>query len=407
MIRDYNEIVVTDPSSWSAVTYEEHPWAFRADIDVPRRARLAGAGPYRAAVTPAIAASALLAVSGDTLSLLAEAANEIARFDAELGSELGPFASIILRSESAASSKIENLSATAQTIFLAELGDPSRRNASIIVANTSAMQAALRLADRLDERAILAMHEALLSASQPQWAGKWRDQQVWIGGGDYSPHDALFVPPHHSHVRAAIDDLVAFIARDDLPPLPLAAIGHAQFETIHPFPDGNGRVGRALVHSVLHAKGLTRKITVPVSAGLLADTEGYFAALTAYRAGDHEPIVRLTAEASIRAVVNGRALGQDIDATGARWRGEISARRDAAVWRLADLALRHPVLDSPLVQRELGIAPHNANLAIAQLEEIGALKKIAGNHRYRKWAAKELLDSLDQFAERAGRRQHP
>ena len=130
-----------------------------------------------AAVTPEIAKSGRLIASGDTLALITEAANEIARFDTELGAELAPFGSILLRSESAASSKIENLSATAQAIFLAELGDPSRRNASIIVANTTAMQAALRLAERIDAHAILAMHKALLSASEPQLAGRWRTRR--------------------------------------------------------------------------------------------------------------------------------------------------------------------------------------------------------------------------------------
>jgi Fic family protein len=380
---------------------------FRDDIHVPRRARLAGSGPYLAAVTPRIAESARLSVSSDTLTLISEAATEIARFDAELGAELGPFGSILLRSESAASSKIENLSATAQSIFLAELGDPSRRNASIIVANTEAMQAALQLADHIDADAILAMHRALLSASQPRWAGRWREQQVWIGGSDYSPHDARFVPPYHTHVRAAIDDLIAFINREDLPPLAHAALAHAQFETIHPFPDGNGRVGRALIHSILKAKDLTRKVTVPVSAGLLADLASYIDALTDYRTGDHEPIVRLTAEATFRAIGNGRVLVHELHDIRDDWRQGITARRDAAVWRLADLALRQPVLDSEVVQRELGVAPHNANTALALLEDIGALRKISGNHRYRKWAAKDVLDALDRFAERAGRRQFP
>jgi Fic/DOC family len=95
----------------------------------------------------------------------------------------------------------------------------------------------------------------LLRGSQPEHAGKWRDQPVWIGGGDLSPHNADFVPPHHSRVEPAIADLVRFMDRDDMPPLVQAAIAHAQFETIHPFPDGNGRTGRALVQSLLRGKG--------------------------------------------------------------------------------------------------------------------------------------------------------
>jgi len=399
--------MVADPSAWSAVTYEEHDWVFSDELAVPRRARLAGNGPYLAAVTPRIANTAILTVSDDTLALLSDAANEIVRFDTELGAELVPFGSILLRSESVASSKIENLSATAQSIFLAELGDRSRRNANVIVANTAAMQAALRLADHIDADAILAMHEALLADSQPQWAGRWRDQQVWIGSSDYSPHEAMFIPPYHTNVPAAIDDLIQFLRRDNLPPLAQAAIAHAQFETIHPFPDGNGRVGRALVHSILKTKGLTRNVTVPVSAGLLADLDAYFAALTEYQAGNHEPIVALTAVASFRAINNGRALVRELHQIRDDWRSKITARKDASVWRLADLALRQPVLNSEIVQRELDIAPHNANTAIGLLEKTGALRKVSGNHHYRKWAAKDVLDALDRFAERAGRRQSP
>ena len=118
------------------------------------------------------------------------------------------FGAILLRSESAASSRIENLTASAKSIALAELGDTSRRNATEIVANTAAMTAAIALADRLDATAILAMHAALLDENDPKISGRWRTAQVWIGSSNYGPHTASFVPPHHSRVTAAIDDLV-------------------------------------------------------------------------------------------------------------------------------------------------------------------------------------------------------
>ena len=79
-----------------------------------------------------------------------------------------------------------------------------------------------------------------------------------------------FVPPHHTRVATAIDDLARFMRRDDLAVLPQAALAHAQFETIHPFPHGNGRTGRALVDCLLRGKRLTRQVTVPVSAGDIA-----------------------------------------------------------------------------------------------------------------------------------------
>src|SRR5258708_32438360 len=138
----------------------------------------------------------------------------------------------------------------------------------------------------------------------------------------------MFVPPHHSRVLAAIDDLLRFARRDDIPVLPQIALAHAQFETIHPFTDGNGRTGRALIQAMLLRKGLTRNVTVPVSAGLLTDTDSYFAALTAYREGDSAPIVRRVSEAAVAAVFNGRGLVSEFHALSPKRNGKITARSD-------------------------------------------------------------------------------
>ncbi len=406
--------MVTDPaadpggraSTWPALTHESRPWSLPSDISIPRSRRAAHSGPYEAAIPPQIA-HRYVPLASETLALADEASSEIARFDAELGADIAPYAPLLLRSESAASSKIENLTASAKAIALAELGDPTRHNAVIIVANTRAMQAALALADDLEEQAILDMHEVLIGPSHPEWVGHWREEQVWVGGSNFGPHDAPFVPPHHERVPAAMRDLVAFMRRDDIPALVLATVAHAQFETIHPFPDGNGRTGRALIHSLLRAKRLTRTVTVPVSAGLLADTTAYFDSLTSYREGDPAAIVELIAESSFRAVVNGRTLASDLGAARRDWDDRITVRRGAAAHRLADLLVRQPVVDSPLVQRELGVAATNANTAIGHLEDKGILTKVSGNHRNRKWAAPEVLAALDDFAERAGRRSRP
>lgn len=396
--------MVADHESWSAIAYEECKWEFRPDALIPRKFRKNQNSPYQSAVVPEIANSARLDISDESLNVLVEASHEITRFDDEIGFELAPFSAVLLRSESVASSKIENLSASAKAISLAELGDSSRHNANVILANVASMRAAINLADQLDADAILAMHEALLGKDHPEWAGKWRRGQVWIGGNDYSPHGAAFVPPHHTRVPAAIDDLVHFINDCDLPPLAVAAIAHAQFETIHPFPDGNGRVGRAIIHSILKARGLTRHVTVPVSAGLLVDLDRYFATLTDYRIGNHEQIVSLIAEASFHAIANGRTLSTDLNKLREDWTHKIAARRDAAVWELVELILRQPIIDSELVQRKLKIAPHNANTAIQQLVEIGSIVKVSGNYRNRKWSAPLVLEALDGFASRAGRR---
>jgi Fic family protein len=385
------------------VDYEEYAWS--SSLDIPRRWQSTFSGPYRAAVVPEISRLDLV-LPAPTLALADEATAELARFDAEMGTEIAPFRAILLRSESAASSRIENLTASAKAVALAELGDSSRRNAAEIVANTTAMQAAIELADRLDAQAILAMHAALLAQHDPAIAGRWRNAQVWIGSSSYGPHTASFVPPHHTRVPAAIDDLVEFMRRDDVAVLPQAAVAHAQFETIHPFPDGNGRTGRAIVHCLLRGKRLTRQVTVPVSAGLLTDTDRYFDALTEYRTGDIRPIVERFAEASFDSAVNGRQLVIELRAIREAWNDAITSRRQATVWRALDVVVQHPVLDNALVQRELGVSVMGAEAAITELVGIGALDEITGGRRNRRYAAVQVLAALDAFAERAGRRSH-
>jgi len=387
--------------AWPAVEYEVLDWI--PSTDIPRRWRDAYTGPYRAAIAPKIAHLAV-DLPMATLALADEATAELARFDAQLGAEIAPFAAILLRTESAASSRIENLTASAKAVALAELGDPSRRNASEIVANTTAMQAAIDLADQLDAAALLTLHATLMRRHESEIAGKWRTSQVWIGSSSHGPHSATFVPPQHSRVPEAIDDLVQFMRRDDLAVLTQAALAHAQFETIHPFVDGNGRTGRALVHSLLRNKRLTRQVTVPVSAGLLTNTGLYFDALTAYREGDIAPIVERFAEASFHGMANGRLLVGDLRAIRDEWASTVTSRPQAIVWRTLDVVVRHPVLDLALIQRELGVSTMGADAAVTELIRIGAVEEITGQRRNRRFAAPAILMALDGFAERAGRR---
>lgn len=398
---------MSSASSGTAVGYETLTWAPPIDANYQRshlRAAQRQSGEYQAAV-PAEIANLDLRLPSDVLADAEEASQEIARFDTELGGEIAPFASVLLRTESAASSKIENLTASARAIAEAEtLGTTKRRNASMIVANTKAMQAAIDLADRISDEAILAMHDALMHETEPRIAGKWRAEQVWIGGGNFGPGGADFIAPHQDRVPGAIDDLVQFAKRSGIAVLPQIAIAHAQFETIHPFPDGNGRTGRALVQSMLRNKRLARQVTVPVSAGLLTDTNSYFQALTAYREGDPAPIVERLSEASILAVINGRQLVADLQTIRGQWDSKITARRNSAVHRVADLLIKRPVVNAQLVSDQLNIAVSNVYRYLAPLLESEIIVEFTDQARNRAWRAQEVLDALDAFAERAGRR---
>lgn len=298
---------------------------------------------------------------------------------------------MLLRTESAASSNIENLTASARAIGEAELSPPGRSNAALIVANTTAMNAAIGFAARIDRDAILAMHRALLERSRPEIAGRWRDEQVWIGGEAIGPHEALFVQPHHRHLTTAIDDLLVYIGRDDVPVLAHAAVAHAHFETIHPFADGNGRTGRALLHAQLRNKRLTRNVTVPVSAGLLTDTDAYFDALTAYRAGDPLPIVERLASAAFTAIENGRRLVADLGSIRSGWDGRLRLRRDATAWRVLDVLMRHPVVDAGLLAGELEVAPQNTYRALESLTAAEIVVESTDKRRNHMWRAPEVL----------------
>jgi Fic family protein len=397
----------TIQTSWPPLTYENLPWRAQYETSAASRSeRRKHQGPYRAAIPPQIA-DASLELPSELVALVEEASTEVARFDERMGGEIAHFSAILLRSESAASSRIENLTASARAIAEAEIGTSRRKNAAEVVANTRTMVAALELAGDIRGPSILAMHRALMNETDPINAGRWRAEQVWIGGGSLGPHLAMFVPPQHSRIADAIDDLVKFIERDDLPVLVHAALTHAQFETIHPFTDGNGRTGRALVQTMLRHGQLTRNVPVPVSAGLLSDTKAYFGALTTYRLGDPIPIVSQFAHAAFRAVANGRELVNDLRQIRKSWQQSVQARSDSAVWRLADLLLRRPVVNARVVAEELGLDVGNVHRYIKPLLDAGILTESHDVKRNQVWRAAEVLAALDAFAARAGRRTPP
>ncbi|MGO3148272.1 MAG: Fic family protein [Leucobacter sp.] len=392
----------THKPNWPAIEYEAHPWMRSGDEAASRRALQHARGDYQAAI-PASIATAQVSLPAETIALADDASQELARFDAEVGMFTAPFTSILLRSESASSSEVENLTSSAKQLALAEIGESKSGNARLVVANVRAMNAAIDLSDHLTEDSIITMHDALLRDTAPEYTGHWRKEQVWIGGGGISPHTATFVPPHHSRVSSLMADLVLFAQRTDVPVLIQGALAHAQFETIHPFPDGNGRTGRALLQGMLRHGRLTRNVTVPVSAGLLQDTGTYFNALTEYRAGNPAFIVSAVAKASFAAVQNGRALVRDIQAAAESWENRIIARSDSSAHRVREYLLRQPVINTRTVAEELNISEVAAQGAIDRLVDAEILTQISAGRRNRIWEATEILAALDAFGERSRR----
>ncbi|MHA3835992.1 Fic family protein [Terrabacter sp. AAH1] len=390
--------------TWPALESRTVSWRpVEGLLELSRRAQRAAPRSYAAAVVPPIAAARLV-LDGDLAADLDEATRLLAAFDAGGAGEIAPFASVLLRSESAASSQIENLTSSARALAEAEIGEGNRANAAVILGNVRTMQAALDLAGRLDEHAVLAMHRALMAQQTQHPAGRWRDQQVWVGGSALHPGDAHYVPPVADDVPALMADLVAFMDRDDLPPVAHAALAHAQFETIHPFTDGNGRTGRALLHSVLLHTGVIRRVTVPISAGLLAIREDYVDALMTYRRGDAEPILRCVAEAARNGTHIGERLVATLREVRADWAERLTARAGSASWSMLDLLLRQPVVTARVVMRELEVSAPTAQSALQRLVDDGILLESTGHRRNRVYRAPAALRALDAHAAGLGRR---
>ncbi|MBD5787383.1 Fic family protein [Cellulosimicrobium terreum] len=373
----------------------------------------AGSGDYESTV-PASLATFTPVLSSDLAADAEDAAAELARFDsyalATLGPDsptLGPMASILLRTESASSSQIENLTVGARELALAEIDQSTSHNARTVVANVRAMHAALELADRIDEDSILTMHRELLSG-QAGWedhAGRFRDTLVWVGSSSISPRGATHVGPQPALVPTAMTDLVAFMRRHDLPVLVQTAVAHAQFETIHPFTDGNGRTGRALVHAMLRAKGLTRHTTAPVSAGLLVDTTAYFDALTTFRHGDAGPIVEQFNRACRYATTEGTQLVDGLAAQVAEARDKLAGlRSQATAWKVVPHLVPHPVVNARFLSNHLGLSDIAAQRALSQLADADVLRERTGLRRNRVWQHDGVLAVLDLFAQQIHRR---
>jgi Fic family protein len=308
----------------------------------------------------------------------------------------------LLRAESVASSRIEGLVLSQRRLARAEAEEPDARDetARSVLGNVAAMEHAVELGVssrplRLSD--VQALHRVLmLATTTPQIAGQLRDRQNWIGGNAYNPGRADFVPPPPELVKDLMVDLVAFVNRTDLPPVVQAAVTHAQFETIHPFADGNGRVGRALIHVVLRRRGLAPRYVPPVSLVLAADARAYVAGLTAFREDSAPEWLLLFAQALERAAATASELARRIAALQEEWRQRAGRpRRHSSAEALIMQLPAHPIVTVASAQTFLKRSKQAVNEAIAALAHNGVLSPITLARRNRAWEARELFGLIN------------
>jgi Fic family protein len=325
------------------------------------------------------------------------------------GHDLEAIATTLLRSEALGSSFIEGLRASNKRLALAAYepvsADPTAR---AVLGNVRAMERAIEIGTarrrfRLDD--VLDIHRTLLEGTtEARFAGIVRTDQNWIGGRGTSPRDATFVPPPPDRVPGLFDDLVAFVNLDDLPAISQAAIAHAQFETIHPFGDGNGRAGRCLIHVILRRRGVAPRLVPPISVVLATNAKCYIAGLTDFRAGRADDWIGSFADTVATATRSTNQLRTRIDELLDELVQRAGAPRTDSVARKIIRGLpQQPVVNADVAASAYEVTPTAARAALNRLQDTGVLVPTrVGRRRDREWISDELFHLLDAFEQDLG-----
>src|SRR5262245_53604150 len=332
-----------------------------AGVEVPIMWR----GRRTRAFVPTLLADRDLELDPRTIATAARAQAAVEHGAETMPRDYAALARLLLRTEGVASSFIEGVTAPVVDVVLAEFDDHGAPSAAAwIAANLAAVTEAIDEAHvgPLSVDSLCRWHRTLMTGSPTpaQHVGVLRTEQGWIGGT--SPLDAHLVTPPPGELPALVNDLVTYANRDEVDPVSQAAIAHAQFEIIHPFADGNGRVGRVLVAWIL-VRRLALATPPPVSARIAANIGGYGSGLVRFRMGDTDSWVRWFAEAVSGAGRAQQELIASVERLRREWRQRLSAprqgsrrvRSDAAAWRALELLPRHLVLTGPILAREIGV----------------------------------------------------
>lgn len=302
--------------------------------------------------------------------------------------------------EAVASTKIEGTQASLAEIFeLGAAGDQPNADVQEVLAYVDAMEWAVINAPRLplSTRMLLETHRRLLSGVRgaERRPGEFRGTQNWIGGPSSTIETASFVPPPPDEIAPALADWERFANEEpEMPLLVQDALLHVQFETIHPFLDGNGRLGRLLLVLFLIVRGRLSAPLLYLSAGIERHRNHYYAALRATRTdGDAFPWVELFLEAVRSQSIDAVTRAEQIIALRERYRSTAAGLGSVNALHVVDLMCENPIVTTRLVEARLGVARPTALRLLRQLEAADLLDEATqGARGQRRYVARDLMD---------------
>ena len=423
----------TEAQQWPPISFEKHVWQQDGNQDATERieedvVKGESKGPFAKAVEgsgdsgssslglnrstemeyqaalPLLIAERSVAVPDDLSARISALLVEMARFDVELGQRADNVPTMLLRSESSASSQIDRLTSTAQSVALAELYPKASSDARLVVANMIATQRALELPAGLSLEGIVEIHDLLLDNSHLENQTnsafeKLRQKPVWLGGTSFTPHTALFVPPAFQHVPEYMADLIEFGTRSDLNPVVKAAILYAQFQTVHPFLTANGQTGRALIHHIFRAEGVLSSTLIPVSVGFLHNIDSLINALQSYREGDPLVIIEELVSALELALFVSRVTETSIESLLEAWDSLVGHRKGSKIRQLPKTLVKQPVVNSAYLADSLGVTQRTATTLILRACEYGMLRHMGKRQRGDFYQSDAIINVLDEINE--------
>lgn len=350
---------------------------------------------------PSLATQARLAIAGEAVAAASARA-------AASPVEIAQMAGLLARSEGIGSSTIEGYHASLEKVIVESAMDPrphTTTTAGIIRDGIEAITFALESlgdpSEPVTAEGIAAVQRRLLANQNPSLRG-YRRVYVQIGGDPREPASAHFIPPPHGHVSRLVEDLCAYVNRDDdLHPIARAAIAHAQFETIHPFPDGNGRTGRALLQAMLRREGLMRGVVLPISTAISRSPEARDRYIDALNQARREPpnvdaLVEAFADFTSESAALIMALVEATERSLADLRRAVAEafRSDSVAHEIVGLLVSKVGVTAAGVAAATGVANQNARTALEAMQERGLVDSRAGGRSGRVYFAPAILEAV-------------